>query len=169
MRYALCVLLPSLSLILSLPSTSVFLFYLFVLCVGYFFLKRARIGLFLELPLTKLLQKITRDKIMQDYIRIEKAIKYIEDNFQNQPSLEEVAECMHLSPFHAQRLFRGGSNVSMPHVLRSEEPDGKRCGYDASIQRYDGSHRIEKNGKKSGFDRTGHLCQGGAVRIYFRL
>ena len=64
--------------------------------------------MFLESLLAKLLSKITEDNIMQDYLRIEKAIKYIEDNFKDQPTLEEVAEQIHLSPFHAQRLSAAG-------------------------------------------------------------
>ncbi|MGC3989473.1 MAG: hypothetical protein QM796_07310 [Chthoniobacteraceae bacterium] len=44
-----------------------------------------------------------------NYQRIEQAIKYLEDNFQRQPELDEVAEKVHLSPFHFQRtLYRLG-------------------------------------------------------------
>lgn len=40
-----------------------------------------------------------------NYNRIAGAIEYIKDNFKNQPSLEEIAEKVHLSPFHFQKLF----------------------------------------------------------------
>lgn len=40
-----------------------------------------------------------------NYRRIAEAIKYIKDNFKEQPNLDEVAEKIHLSPFHFQRLF----------------------------------------------------------------
>jgi AraC family transcriptional regulator, regulatory protein of adaptative response / methylated-DNA-[protein]-cysteine methyltransferase len=40
-----------------------------------------------------------------NYNRIAEAIEYIKTNFKRQPSLEEVAEQVHLSPFHFQRLF----------------------------------------------------------------
>lgn len=40
-----------------------------------------------------------------NYNRIAKAIEYIHANFKQQPSLEELAEQVHLSPFHFQRLF----------------------------------------------------------------
>lgn len=40
-----------------------------------------------------------------NYHRIAAAIEYIKDNFQHQPSLAELAEKVHLSPFHFQRLF----------------------------------------------------------------
>lgn len=40
-----------------------------------------------------------------DYNRIAAAIEYILANFRKQPSLEEVAANVHLSPFHFQKLF----------------------------------------------------------------
>jgi AraC family transcriptional regulator of adaptative response/methylated-DNA-[protein]-cysteine methyltransferase len=40
-----------------------------------------------------------------NYNRIAEAIEYIKTNFKDQPNLDEVAEQVHLSPFHFQRLF----------------------------------------------------------------
>lgn len=40
-----------------------------------------------------------------NYERIAVAIEYIVSDFRNQPSLEEIAEKVHLSPFHFQKLF----------------------------------------------------------------
>lgn len=40
-----------------------------------------------------------------NYNRIAEAIEYIKANFKEQPNLDEVAEQVHLSPFHFQRLF----------------------------------------------------------------
>lgn len=40
-----------------------------------------------------------------NYHRIAEAIDYIKENFKEQPNLDEVAERVHLSPFHFQRLF----------------------------------------------------------------
>jgi AraC family transcriptional regulator, regulatory protein of adaptative response / methylated-DNA-[protein]-cysteine methyltransferase len=40
-----------------------------------------------------------------NYGRIAEAIEYIKSNFKDQPNLDEVAEQVHLSPFHFQRLF----------------------------------------------------------------
>ncbi|MEZ4900464.1 MAG: methylated-DNA--[protein]-cysteine S-methyltransferase [Spirosomataceae bacterium] len=40
-----------------------------------------------------------------NYSRIAAAIVYIKDHFKEQPNLDEVAEKVHLSPFHFQRLF----------------------------------------------------------------
>jgi AraC family transcriptional regulator of adaptative response/methylated-DNA-[protein]-cysteine methyltransferase len=37
--------------------------------------------------------------------RIAEAISYIKDNYREQPGLDKIAEQVHLSPFHFQRLF----------------------------------------------------------------
>jgi AraC family transcriptional regulator of adaptative response/methylated-DNA-[protein]-cysteine methyltransferase len=47
-----------------------------------------------------------------DYKRIADAIEYIKVNFKEQPSLNEVAESIHLSSFHFQRLFTNWAGVS---------------------------------------------------------
>ena len=53
-----------------------------------------------------------------DYQRIEQAILYIKENFQQQPSLEEVAKQIHVSPFHFQRMFRDWAGVSPKKFLQ---------------------------------------------------
>ncbi len=47
-----------------------------------------------------------------NYTRIENAIGYIKANFKSQPSLDEIANSVHLSPFHFQRLFTDWAGVS---------------------------------------------------------
>ena len=47
-----------------------------------------------------------------DYQRSEEAIRYHEENFRDQPSLEEIAEPLNLSPTHFQRLFRRWAGIS---------------------------------------------------------
>lgn len=47
-----------------------------------------------------------------NYNRIEKAIKYIHENFKEQPSLDEIASAVGVSPFHFQRLFSDWAGVS---------------------------------------------------------
>ena len=47
-----------------------------------------------------------------NYQRIAEAIAYIQANFKNQPSLDEIAEQVHLSPFHFQRIFSDWAGVS---------------------------------------------------------
>ena len=47
-----------------------------------------------------------------NYNRIAEAIDYIKKNFKQQPTLNEIAETVHLSPFHFQRLFTDWAGVS---------------------------------------------------------
>jgi AraC family transcriptional regulator of adaptative response/methylated-DNA-[protein]-cysteine methyltransferase len=53
-----------------------------------------------------------------NYQRIEQAIKFLEENFQRQPELDEVAEKVHLSPFHFQRLFTDWAGISPKRFLQ---------------------------------------------------
>lgn len=53
-----------------------------------------------------------------DFERIEKAIHYIKENFQQQPDLDEVAKQVYLSPFHFQRLFKDWAGVSPKKFLQ---------------------------------------------------
>lgn len=47
-----------------------------------------------------------------DYQRVAQAIQFLEQNYQSQPSLEELAAQLALSPFHLQRLFTQWAGVS---------------------------------------------------------
>src|SRR5258707_9294377 len=53
-----------------------------------------------------------------NYQRIEQAIRYLEENFQLQPELDEVAEKVHLSPFHFQRIFTEWAGISPKRFLQ---------------------------------------------------
>ena len=53
-----------------------------------------------------------------NFSRIAEAIDYIKDNFKTQPGLEDVAEKIHLSPFHFQRLFTEWAGVSPKKFLQ---------------------------------------------------
>lgn len=53
-----------------------------------------------------------------NYQRIEQAIRYLEENFQKQPELDEVAEKVHISPFHFQRLFTDWAGISPKRFLQ---------------------------------------------------
>lgn len=53
-----------------------------------------------------------------NYQRIEEAILYLEKNFQHQPELGEVAEKVHLSPFHFQRIFTEWAGISPKRFLQ---------------------------------------------------
>ncbi len=53
-----------------------------------------------------------------NYIRISEAIDYIRENFREQPGLDQIAEKVHLSPFHFQRLFSDWAGVSPKKFLQ---------------------------------------------------
>lgn len=53
-----------------------------------------------------------------NYNRIAKAIDYITENFKEQPNLDEVAEQVHLSPFHFQRLFKEWAGTTPKKFLQ---------------------------------------------------
>jgi AraC family transcriptional regulator of adaptative response/methylated-DNA-[protein]-cysteine methyltransferase len=53
-----------------------------------------------------------------NYDRVAEAIDYIRDHFQSQPSLEEVANKVHLSAYHFQRLFTDWAGVSPKKFLQ---------------------------------------------------
>jgi AraC family transcriptional regulator of adaptative response/methylated-DNA-[protein]-cysteine methyltransferase len=53
-----------------------------------------------------------------NYDRVEEAIAYISTHFKSQPGLDEVAEKIHLSPYHFQRLFTDWAGVSPKKFLQ---------------------------------------------------
>lgn len=55
---------------------------------------------------------------MNDYDRIARAIVFIADAVERQPTLDEVAAHVHLSPFHFQRVFSRWAGVSPKKFLQ---------------------------------------------------
>jgi AraC family transcriptional regulator of adaptative response/methylated-DNA-[protein]-cysteine methyltransferase len=53
-----------------------------------------------------------------DYERIEKAIRFIEANVTRQPGLAEIADAVHLSPFHFERMFSRWAGTTPQRFLR---------------------------------------------------
>lgn len=53
-----------------------------------------------------------------NYYRIEKAIKYLEEHFLEQPNLDDLADKLGLSPFHFQRMFTEFSGISPKRFLQ---------------------------------------------------
>ena len=58
----------------------------------------------------------TQEKI--NYDRIADAIEFYKSNFREQPSLEDVAGHVHLSPFHFQRMFKEWAGVTPKQFLQ---------------------------------------------------
>ena len=53
-----------------------------------------------------------------NYQRIAEAIEYIKHHFKEQPDLDKVAEKIHLSPFHFQKLFTDWAGTSPKKFLQ---------------------------------------------------
>lgn len=53
-----------------------------------------------------------------DYKKIEKAIYFIEDNFKSQPNLDEIADSVHLSKYHFNRLFKRWAGIGPVQFLQ---------------------------------------------------
>lgn len=53
-----------------------------------------------------------------NYTRIAEAIEYIQQNYTAQPTLEEIAKKVHLSPFHFQKMFTDWAGVSPKKFLQ---------------------------------------------------
>jgi AraC family transcriptional regulator of adaptative response/methylated-DNA-[protein]-cysteine methyltransferase len=61
---------------------------------------------------------LTAEENHINYRRIEEAILYLEKNFLAQPELDDVAEKVHLSPFHFQRIFTEWAGISPKRFLQ---------------------------------------------------
>jgi AraC family transcriptional regulator of adaptative response/methylated-DNA-[protein]-cysteine methyltransferase len=56
--------------------------------------------------------------LSDDYYRIEQAIHFLEQHYQEQPSLEQVASHLGLSEYHFQRLFTRWAGISPKRFLQ---------------------------------------------------
>lgn len=54
----------------------------------------------------------------RQYALVARAITFIRENAQQQPTLEQIAEAVHLSPFHLQRLFAEWAGISPKRFLQ---------------------------------------------------
>lgn len=53
-----------------------------------------------------------------NYARVEEAIKFLTDNFKQQPSLYDVADHANVSPFHFQKIFTEWAGISPKKFLQ---------------------------------------------------
>ncbi|MEJ2266717.1 MAG: methylated-DNA--[protein]-cysteine S-methyltransferase [Anaerolineales bacterium] len=58
------------------------------------------------------------EQLSRDYRRVEDAIVYLEEHYREQPSLEAIAESVHLSEYHFQRLFTRWVGISPKRFLQ---------------------------------------------------
>jgi len=66
----------------------------------------------MELPTTDF------EQLSRDYQTVEKAITYLEAHVEEQPNLKDVAESVHLSEYHFQRLFSRWVGISPKRFLQ---------------------------------------------------
>ena len=57
-------------------------------------------------------------QLSKDYLRVEQAIAYLEEHFNRQPSLSEIAAAVDLSEYHFQRLFSRWVGISPKRFLQ---------------------------------------------------
>jgi AraC family transcriptional regulator, regulatory protein of adaptative response / methylated-DNA-[protein]-cysteine methyltransferase len=65
-------------------------------------------------------------ELSEDYLRIEQAIRYLENHYKNQPSLAEIAASTGLSEFHFQRMFTRWAGVSPKRFLQYLTKEGAK-------------------------------------------
>ena len=53
-----------------------------------------------------------------DYKKIETAISFIEENFKSQPNLDKIANHVHLSKYHFNRLFKRWAGIGPVQFLQ---------------------------------------------------
>ena len=61
---------------------------------------------------------INTTQLSDDYARVEQVIYYLEKNASRQPSLSEIADHIHLSEYHFQRLFTRWVGISPKRFLQ---------------------------------------------------
>lgn len=87
-----------------------------------------------------------------NFERISKAIKFINDNYKQQPSLNDVAEYINLSPFHFQKLFTEWAGVSPKQFLQY-----------ISLSHAKG---LLKQGRSTLFDTASEIGLSGTSRLH---
>ncbi|MBK5294000.1 MAG: methylated-DNA--[protein]-cysteine S-methyltransferase [Acidobacteriia bacterium] len=67
-----------------------------------------------------------------DYARVERAIRFLDAHYLEQPGLDEVARASGLSPFHLQRMFRRWAGISPKRFLQFLTAEHARALLEAS-------------------------------------
>ncbi len=87
-----------------------------------------------------------------NYSRIAEAIEYIQQNYTEQPTLEEIAKKVYLSPFHFQKMFTDWAGVSPKKFLQF-----------ISVQR---AKKILNNSKSTLFETAYKTGLSGTGRLH---
>jgi AraC family transcriptional regulator, regulatory protein of adaptative response / methylated-DNA-[protein]-cysteine methyltransferase len=97
---------------------------------------------------------------MSDYDRIASAMAYLVDRAIDQPSLEEIAAHVHLSPYHFQRLFCRWAGTTPKRFLQVLTLERGKGLLDNSRSLLDVSHELGLSGSSRLYD---HFVQLEAV------
>ncbi|MDP1539456.1 MAG: methylated-DNA--[protein]-cysteine S-methyltransferase [Moraxellaceae bacterium] len=97
---------------------------------------------------------------MSDYDRIANAMAYLVDKAADQPSLEEIAAHVHLSPYHFQRLFCRWAGTTPKRFLQALTLERSKALLDNSHSLLDVSHELGLSGSSRLHD---HFVQLEAV------
>lgn len=97
---------------------------------------------------------------MSDYDRIASAMAYLVDRASDQPSLEEIAAHVHLSPYHFQRLFCRWAGTTPKRFLQVLTLERGKGLLDESRSLLDVSHELGLSGSSRLHD---HFVQLEAV------
>lgn len=97
---------------------------------------------------------------MSDYDRIARAMAYLVDRASDQPSLEEIAAHVHLSPYHFQRLFCRWAGTTPKRFLQVLTLERGKSLLDESRSLLDVSHELGLSGSSRLHD---HFVQLEAV------
>lgn len=81
-------------------------------------------------------------QLSEDYLRIEQAILYLENNYQDQPELDEIARQIGLSEYHFQRLFTRWAGVSPKRFLQFLTKEGAKGLLDRSKNLLETTHQV---------------------------
>lgn len=54
----------------------------------------------------------------EDYTRVEKALKYLSENYRERPSLKQIASASGLSEYHFQRIFTSWAGISPARFIK---------------------------------------------------
>lgn len=81
-------------------------------------------------------------QLNEDYLRIEQAILYLEENSTHQPELEEIARKIGLSEFHFQRLFTRWAGISPKRFLQFVTRENAKDLLDRSENILDTTHQV---------------------------
>jgi AraC family transcriptional regulator of adaptative response/methylated-DNA-[protein]-cysteine methyltransferase len=81
-------------------------------------------------------------QLSDDYLRIEQAILYLENHYQDQPGLAEVAANIGLSEYHFQRVFTRWAGVSPKRFLQFLTKEGAKGLLDRSENLLETTHQV---------------------------